>query len=337
MLAWTDRFKADVTVSGGTEVFSWAVPQRFQSEDVEKILSRGMTGSGDFGPFLMSIFDREAARYEYQGLESRKGQDLAVYRYRVPGSSSHYQVRVGPKAQDLATLAYEGRFWIDPRTAELVRMTIEVPRPPRQAQTCRIETTIDYRRARIGASDFLLPLSTVVRLSDPEGQRYENRIEYASCREFQSESVFRTDVDLPSGPAATPKPPLPIGPGALVRVALRSRIDSETAFAGDAIEGRLVNPIGMLVPEGATVHGRIMRLEQEYQPSKFFTLALKFYSVDAQGAEVPLNLVAETHDSLVEPDPEERRQGIGVFVFRGERLALGKEFVSEWKTVQPRH
>ncbi|HWB98774.1 MAG TPA: hypothetical protein VG672_18825, partial [Bryobacteraceae bacterium] len=242
MLAWTDRFKADVTVSGGTEVFSWAVPQRFQSEDVEKILSRGMTGSGDFGPFLMSIFDREAARYEYQGLESGKGPDLAVYRYRVPGSSSHYQVRVGPKAQDLATLAYEGRFWIDPRTAELVRMTIEVPRPPRQAQTCRIETTIDYRRARIGASDFLLPLSTVVRLSDPEGQRYENRIEYASCREFQSESVFRTDVDLPSGPAATPKPPLPIGPGALVRVALRSRIDSETAFAGDAIEGRLVNP-----------------------------------------------------------------------------------------------
>ena len=57
-LAWTDRFKLDVTVSEGAEIFSWVGARRFQSEEVEKIVGGGMTGTGDFGPFLMSIFSQ---------------------------------------------------------------------------------------------------------------------------------------------------------------------------------------------------------------------------------------------------------------------------------------
>ena len=48
MLAWTDRFKLDVTISQGEEIFSWVGAQRFQSEDVDKIVGGGMTGTGDF-------------------------------------------------------------------------------------------------------------------------------------------------------------------------------------------------------------------------------------------------------------------------------------------------
>lgn len=262
MLAWTDRFKLDVTVSDGAEIFSWAGAGHFQSEDVESIVGAGMAGTGDFGPFLMSIFGGSASQYDYLGVEQVKGRDFAVYRYHVPVSSSHYQVRTGSQPEDRANMAYDGKFWIDPQSAELSRMTIEVPNPPRASQTCRIETTIDYRRARIGHSEFLLPQLTLLKLWAVEGERHENRIEYASCREFQSESVFRTDMDASASTSELPKSLVAIPPGITIKIALRSRIDEESSFAGDAIEAQLLNAIGTLVPKGAIVHGRIVRFEQ---------------------------------------------------------------------------
>jgi hypothetical protein len=120
-------------------------------------------------------------------------------------------------ADDTVTLAYEGRFWIDSQSAELSRMTIEVPHPPQESETCRIETTIDYRQARIGDSDFLLPQLTVLKLWDVEVHRYENQIEYASCREFRSETVFRTDPEeAAAGASEVSKIPVAIFPASTV-------------------------------------------------------------------------------------------------------------------------
>jgi len=89
-LAWTDRFKLDVTVSAGAEIFSWAGAESFQSEHLETIVGSGMAGTGDFGPFLMSIFGSGASGYDYLGLEQDEGRTLAVYRYHVPMSASRY-------------------------------------------------------------------------------------------------------------------------------------------------------------------------------------------------------------------------------------------------------
>jgi hypothetical protein len=332
MLAWTDRFKLDVTVSEGAEIFSWAGDQRFQSEYVEKIVGGGMTGTGDFGPFLMSIFGGRASQYEYLGLEQDKGRALAAYRYNVPVSTSSYQIKIGPRPDDLVALAYEGKFWIDPQNAELIKMTIEVPNPPRESETCRIETTIDYRQARIGHSDFLLPRLTVLNMLDMEARRYENRIEYASCREFGSESVFRTDPEPSAGASDVSKTRAAIPPGKTIRIAMRSKIDSESSFAGDAIDGQLLTAIGAVIPKGAIVHGRIVRFEQEYAPSHYFTLGLQFHSVELNGSEVPLTLIAMNRGKKILAGPIERRQGIGMFMFQTDRLMLDQKFVSEWKT-----
>ena len=342
-LFWTDRFKLDVTVSEGAEIFSWVGARRFQSEDVEKIVGGGMTGSGDFGPFLMSVFSANGSEYQYLGPEQDQGRAFAVYRYRVPLAVSHYQVKVGPRTEDLATMAYEGRFWIDPENAELSRMTIEVPNPPRESQTCRVETTIDYRRARIGGSDFLLPQLTVLKMWDAEAHRYDNRIEYAACREFQTESVFRTDLEPSAGESAVPQKPVAIPSGITIKIALRSTIDSELSFAGDAIEGQLLNAIrahgSVLAPEGAIAHGRIVRFEQQYQPSSYFAVGLKFHSIEVHGSEVPLTLVAvpRSKGERILCGPIEKREGVGMFMFESDRLALDHTFVSEWKTEDRRH
>ena len=338
MLAWTDRFKLDVTVSEGAEIFSWVGAGHFQSEDVDKIVGGGMMGTGDFGPFLISIFSANGSEYRYLGSEQDQGRTVIAYRYRVPLAVSHYQVKVGPRLEDLATMTYEGTFRIDPENAELSHMTIEVPNPPRHAQMCRVETTIDYRRARIGGSDFLLPRLTVLKMWDAEAQRSENRIEYSACREFQTESVFRTDSEASAGDSAVPQKPVAIPPGITIKIALRSIIDSESSFAGDAIEGQLLNAIrahgSILAPAGAIAHGRIVRFEHQYQPSKYFALGLQFHSIEVHGSEVPLILEAVTRSKgdRIWTGPLDTREGVGTFMFQTERLALDQTFVSEWKT-----
>jgi hypothetical protein len=84
MLAWTDRLKLDVTVSQGAEIFSWAGAQAFPSEDVEKIAGSGMTGTGDFGPFLMCPLAGDASESTYLGLVMQdKGHSFALYRYQL--------------------------------------------------------------------------------------------------------------------------------------------------------------------------------------------------------------------------------------------------------------
>jgi hypothetical protein len=157
---------------------------------------------------------------------------------------------------------------------------------------------------------------------DAEAQRYENRIEYASCRAFQTESVFRTDSE-PSG--------------ITIKIALRSKIDSESSFAGDAIEGQFVKAIRahngtILAPDGAIAHGRIVRFEHQHLPSNYFALGLKSHSIEVNGSEVPLTLVAVTRSKgeRILAGPIERRQGVGMFMFQSDRLVLDHTFVSEY-------
>ena len=350
LMASADRFKLDVTISKEGEIFSWAGARKFESTDAQEIVGSGLTGTGDFGGFLGSIFGGGAAEYQYLGLEQIEGRDFAAYRYQVPISSSHYRLKIGPRSKDLAMMAYEGKFWIDPRNATLSRMTIIVPQPPVKSQMCRIETTIEYQPFQIGGARLLLPQLTLLKVWDTDGTRSENRSAYASCRAFQSESVFRPDVapfagDPASGKAlsvddsAPVKTPLAIPSGSILQIALRSKIDSESAFAGDPIEGQLLQAIrdrcgNILASPGTVVHGRIVRFEQHYAPSSYFALGLKYYSLVVNGSEVPLTL---------EPIPQspgerdltgslEKRQGIGMFMFQSQRLALDDTFVSEWKT-----
>jgi hypothetical protein len=350
MLAWTDQFKLDVTISSGSEIFSWAGAREFQSADAQEIVGGGLTGTGDFGPFLVGIFGDSTTKCDYLGLEQNQGRAFAVYSYHVPTPASRYQLKLGSRSEDLATLAYEGKFWIDPQSAELSRMTIVVPRPPVQSETCRVETTIDYQRVRIGGSRLLLPQLTMLKLWDADGARYENRIEYAACRAFQSESVFRAEMDPPLDDStvaqappvrdsAAATKPVVIPPGKTLRIALSSAIDAGGAFAGDAIEGQLLQAIrarngNILVPEGATVHGRIVRVERHVLPSRYLALGLKFHSLSVNGREIPLALqpVPRSRADQILAGPLERRQGIGMFMYRSDRVVLDHGFVSEWKT-----
>jgi len=322
VLAWTDQFKLDVTVAGGKEIFSWAGAREFQSGDTQEIVGDGLTGTGDFGPFLMDVFGPDAPAQRYLELERIAGRVFAVYGYQVPATSSRYQIKSGAWPNDVATLAYEGKFWIDKETGRLHRMTIVVAQPPAKSGTCRIETAIEYEPT-------LLPQLTVLKLWDNDGARHENRIEYNGCRTFQNESVFRPDADFSiGGSIQTENRPVTLPAGTKVQIALRSAIDGEKSFAGDEIEG-------FMAAQGAVVHGRIVRIERHFKPSRYFVVGLKFHSMTVNGIESPLSLeaVPGSKEEQMLSGPVEKRQGIGMFLFKTDRLVVDGGFVSEWRSV----
>jgi hypothetical protein len=233
-------------------------------------------------------------------------------------------------------------------------MTIVVPKPPLKSDTCRVETAIDYQRVQIGGSPLLLPELTLLKLWEPDGMRYENRTEYAACRAFQSESVFRPESEPSVGDSSTPAPApasssaasrarMPIPPGITLQIAVRSNIDEASSFAGDAIEGQLQQAIrardgAILASQGAIVHGRIVRFEEHSKPSHYFALGLRFQSLALDEGEVPLTLevVPRSREEQILNGPLEGRHGVGMFMFSSDRLVVDHRFVSEWKTATRR-
>ncbi len=343
-LAWMDRYKLDVTISENAEIFSWAGARRFEAEDAQDIVGGGLTGTGDFGQFLLTVFGKTGPRFTYLRTERVEGRELAAYRFEVPFAASTYEIRVGPKVETGGVVEYEGKIWVDPKTGALVRMSIEVPNPPAKTEICRLDTTIDYSHVKIGDASVLLPSLTVLQLWDADGARLENRTTYSSCRAFGSESVFRADADEASDGAAPARvmsvgAALPAGLG--VKILLRSKIDGETSFAGDAIEGEVVEAVlgrnkKVLIPVGALVEGRVVQLEQHFQPATYWSVGLRFQSVVVGGTESPvkLQLVTKNKAEQILNGAEERRAGVGVFLVRRARLVSDRSFVSEWKTAR---
>jgi hypothetical protein len=140
---------------------------------------------------------------------------------------------------------------------------------------------------------------------------------------------------------AAPENPSSIPAGIVVRIALLSRINGEASFAGDAIEGEITEPLRsgdgrILAPQGALVHGRIVRLEQSLQPSHYFTLGLRFDTLRVDGREHPLHLEVITRpgNAFILAGANEKRENTGLFVLSTDALVANPGFVSEWKTVK---
>jgi len=78
-----------------------------------------------------------------------------------------------------------------------------------------------------------------------------------------------------------------IPPGLSFRVSLTQGIDTATAAAGDPIKAKLITPIQdhsrVLVPTGAAITARIVRLRQFYGPESGLYLDIRLESVEVGG------------------------------------------------------
>jgi hypothetical protein len=316
-MLWRDRLHLDVAVVDGEEMFSWAGAGKFETDSLEKLVGTGSTGSGDFASFLTSVFRVGPDTVRYLGIQN----DSAVFEYNVSLARSHYTYTTRGRQN---TIGYGGSFHVDPIDGELQRLIVETEAFPAGEQACQATDVMDYHTVKIGSGEFMLPEVSTMNVLFQSGGESRNETRYSDCREYVGESTIRfDDVETTAGTANSKAPLRPLPPGLRLQVALSSPIHGETAAAGDAVTGIVLHDIkdksaGVLVHEKDRVHGRILRIEQEFLPSPRWTVVLRFETIERNGAEQPVTL---------------EQVGGNEFHFPVHgALALDSKFHSEWQT-----
>lgn len=345
----TDRVRLEVTVSEGHELHSWPGATRFDTRDVDDLIRNGPVSTGSFGAYLASVFDQPGVTFHFNGERSANGKTLFEYRYQAPRSASRFEIKVDAAWRPAA---YEGEIRIDPQSFELERLTIRIDEAPPGAAFCEAGATLDYQRVHIGDGEILLPRQSQLEIALQDGRQTSNITTFTNCREYQAESeiVF----DAPSGAESTAAPragrgrvTLPIG--LPVTLALAAPIDTATAAAGDPIAAKVVKPVlrpgtkEELIPAGATVHGRIRRVERHLLPTPYFKIAIAFNRVDVQGVLSPFVARSEADDylakrlgaSLALRDTGIWYWGVGTFLFPSSKsqIVIPAGYESKWFTL----
>ncbi len=280
----TDRLRFDVEIAdAGFEIFSWPGSQRFDANKLLEIGDGGPIGTGPFGAFLGDIFTNAGATFKFEREKTVNGRRLLEYRFRVPLESSHY--KAGMRGM-YRFIAYDGQFRLDPASANLVSLEVRTAELPRETESCEATTKIDFQNLRIGYSEFLAPLRSVLGVIGKYGDDSESVTSYSACHEFHGEAEVHFD-DTPSASdsvaAAVPgerAEPLPAGlPVALI---FETPIDTNVAAAGDPLTAQVVEAVvepgskRMLVPAGTKITGRVVHMEHHLAGGNYFLLSVQF-------------------------------------------------------------
>jgi len=281
-LSSSDRLRLDVAVSQNagfvSEMYSWASEDHFSDRSVFDLVRDGAVSSGSFSSMLASIFGNDAASFSYQGDSTKAGERrLVEFGFRIPRERSHYSYIIRSGSEQQITVAYEGAFFVDPETSDVVRLVVRTDRLPPETGACELTQTLQYTRVSLDGAQFLLPAEARVSLIHSDGTEAENVVKYSACHEFRGESTVHYGPPPADGPSSSGKGPL-TGELALLaglpfKLAFMQKIDTATAAAGDPIAAKLKTAIRdrsskVLVPEGAAVTGRIISVKHFYWPSR---------------------------------------------------------------------
>ena len=289
-LATTDRLRLDVLLSGGRELLSWAGAGKFDDRELDELVPDGAIGTGPFAVMLLMVFRGRVPRFTFEGETTLDHRLVFEYSYRVPREESQYRVKSG--AEWLPT-GYVGTLWVDVKTAELARLAVRTDELEPASGSCETHTTLDYGTVQLGQFEYFLPKSTRQRFIGRDGGEAENRVEFASCREYRGESTVNfgggiADLSRPRSEARASRVSFP--PGLPVTIELMTTLHSTRAAAGDAIQGRLAKPIGDIVPAGAALEGRLMRVETRHGVSPNVVISLRWETIEIAGVKAPLSL-----------------------------------------------
>lgn len=282
-----DMVRLEVALVEGKELYGWPGANQMTESEISNLVS-GTFGNGDFGLHARSIFLSDGAYFTRVADEIIDGHETIRYNYRVPLLSSGYRLKVPPNE---AVVAYHGSFWVDAGTLDLARLVIVADDIPRSLGVQACSKTLEYQRTDIGGASFLLPWKAELLMVDLHGTENRNRTRFHGCRQYTGESVL-TFADPPpdtDSPVKQETPEVALPDDFLAEIELTTPIDSASAAVGDPVEARLVRNLkdhGRLVaPKGATLPGRITRLEKR---PKSFVFGFAFRSLEFTGSRSTL-------------------------------------------------
>lgn len=180
-----DTVELEVAFVGNRELFARPGATHFEERSITKLVS-GTIGNGAFGSHADSIFSGDAASFKYIGSSKKDGHKTYRYDFRVPQEKSHFLISHG-SAQSI--VAYQGSFWVDVETLDLVRLDLKADHIPAHVQVRLIEESMRYKPVRIRDSTFLLARDSELAATESSGDYSLNIIRLEACRAFTGESV----------------------------------------------------------------------------------------------------------------------------------------------------
>jgi hypothetical protein len=315
----SDRVRLDVAVSPTGEMYSWVGEDRFENRRLADFVLEGAISTGTFASFLNNIFVTNAATFTYKGGVTADAHRFVEFGFRVPAEKSTYHI--GRRSHHHDIVGYEGTFLVDPSTFDLVRLTIRPNQIPAEFEACQSIMTLDYDNVRLNNSEFLIPKQARWHIITLDGSESDNITVFSSCHEFLSESTIRFGTPPETTGAVSPKRAkkgLRLPSGLSFSFVLTDPIDTATAAAGDPFKARLKSAIGkkrnvILVPKGAAISGRIVRIERVYGlVSQSLVLALKLETIEANGVPEPFYARLESVVKMGHAGPVEK-ENLGSF------------------------
>jgi hypothetical protein len=338
-----DRLRLDVGVSKSTEMYSWHGETAFNELGLEDLVVYGTIVTGTFSSFLAAIFRDAHGTFKFESTYSLNGKPVSEFSFAVPRSKSTWEVR--DRAGVKAVVGYVGTFLVDADTADLLSLKIKATDVPSTLASCGIRIGIEYHLVPLESMMFLMPRNAESVMLLPDGTESRDQIEYSDCHQFVGKSTIRfgaSDSPADSSPAgASPEPKLP--PGLTLRIRLAAAIDFNSNWLGDPVAGSVEAPVygarhKLLVPAGARVTGRLIRMERVEAPSPHTEIGFDWrrlesgataYRLAAHRADLAVTSRGPGWDSTSLAD---RLRPMQTFTLEGGRTRLDADFVSIWLT-----
>ncbi|MGH9673442.1 MAG: hypothetical protein ACRD44_09700 [Bryobacteraceae bacterium] len=342
-----DTLRLEVALINGKELFSWPGAKRFEERRLSEIVGGGTTADGSFGLHARAVFLGRSATFTYAGPREREGRQTQRFDYQVPQMLSGYQIKVAGRQ---AIVGYHGSFWVDAQTLDLIRLEVRADDIPPDLGLSSAGDAMEYARVKIGEGESLLPQISEVTMIDLAGGEYVNRTQFSGCRQYAGESVISFDAP-PEETAETPRAettaPLGLPSDLTLDLELMTPIRFQKAAVGDPLSFRLTHDVKrkgeLLLGKGATVDGRVTRLERSSGRWELRMVGVQLHSITDGGrsGEIRASLsgvAALTGSASVVPYAgwrEARRyeeSGNGIFFTRGNWVEVPRGFRMRWRT-----
>jgi hypothetical protein len=354
-----DIVRLEIVYSDHREWYGSPGERKLNGDNPGAFVAGGMIGNGAFAMSLYNIL--AGADITFRGEEALDGRTALRYDFHLPRMLKGLMITL---RGGQGTVGEEGSFWVDPRSLDLIRHESRVTEIPPYLPLRESATTVSYTRTDIGGTDALLPQSATLHLIENSGVEGYDRLDFTHCRAFSAESAihFETEPDAKAPPesqpgAIPPSDPTEAVPAFLpVTLLLASPISDRTAV-GTLIQAKVSGDVRhkgkVVVDDGATVRGRIRRLERfEATGENEFIVGLEFTEVEA--AQGPLRFYADflriDKNSRIRPATAERiplpgappnrervlvlpeLPGVASFFVSGKSFTIPTGFRMMWRT-----
>lgn len=289
-----DTLRFDVAMVGNRELYGRPDAKEFGDRPLAELAGKGTISTGQLGLFAKHVFLAAGTRFAYRDAAEQQGRAAHEYTFDVPPAHSKYRLR---SASSEAAVGFQGSFFVDAETLDLLRLDIQAYDIPEQLGIAEADTTLLYRRLPVQGVDILLPVGAIQTIVASDGVEALNRTSIEHCRQYKTESQIRfagerevAPAAEPSTPAAPPHAPA-LSAGAVVEVAFEADWNPAASRLDDLVRLRLSRVDGKAIEGGATA--RVVRLDRQDLPFPLWEIALELDSLQFGSGVVGVDATME--------------------------------------------